>query len=272
MVSTQSAMYENHAAASVKKMQKWVLLFSLVGFSLYALVLAPLYTLLSSNISYQEAFVTYLVSYLLSISEIVVFLAVFPATVFALWRGGLLGARKVWITFSLAILGKYVLNFIMDCITDGHIPAWSYFVDKDLPIILPNFLMELGQYALIVLVSVWIIHAKKRKWQMEFLLDEKKAGSERSLAFPIHRLLSFKNPMQASSFFTAVLLFLARGFSHLMYQLTQLVYLGDWEGWAVLTIDLLSDLLLAVVTYLVMVFLLSSFDKKEMQELSKEEA
>ncbi len=268
MLSTQSAIYERHAAASVKKMQKWVLLFSLIGFGLYALVLAPLYTQLASNISYQEAFVTYLVYYLLSASEIVVFLAVFPATIFAIWRGGLLGSRSVWITFSVATLGKYILNFIVDCIADGNIPAWSYFVDKDLPIILPNFLMELGQYALIVLVTAWIIHAGKRKWQMAVLLDEAGAGNERSLAFPINRLLSFRNPVQTSSLFVGVLLFVARGFSHLMYQFTQLIYAGAWEGWLVLSIDLVSDLLLGIIAYFVMILLLSSFDKKEMQKLS----
>ena len=269
MLSNQSSLYERHAAEAVKKMQKWVLLVSVIGFGLYALVLAPIYTQLSSNIAYQEAFVTYLVYYLLSASEIAVFLVVFPATVFALWRGGLLGSRGVWITFSAATLGKYLLNFLMDCIADGNVPSWSYFVDRDLPIILPNFLMELGQYVMIVLVSAWIIKAKKRKWQVDVLLDEKTAGNERSLAFPITRILSFKNPVEASSFFTGALLFVARLFSHLMYQLTQLVYTGEWEGWAVLSLDFVSDLLLGVITYLVMVFLLSSFDRKEMQELSE---
>ena len=269
MTSPQSVTYENHAAASVKRMQKWVLFFSLIGFGLYALVLAPLYIQLSSNIAYRDALVTQLVSYLLSASEIVVFLAVFPATVFAVWRGGLLGSRSVWITFSLATLGKYLLNFIMDCITDGNVPSWSYFIDKDLPIILPNFLLELGQYAIIVLVATWIIRARKRKWQMDVLLDETGAGNERALAFPILRLFSFKNPVQASSFFVSVFLFVARGLSHLMYQLTQVVYTGKWEGWAVLSIDLVSDLILGIIAYLVMIFLLSSFDKREMQELSE---
>ncbi len=269
MDSTHPLTYEGHAAVAVKKMQGWLLVTSLVGFGLYALVFAPLYTQLASNISYSEALITYVLSYALSIAELATYYIAFAVTIFAIWRGGFLGARSVWITFSLAILGKYVANFFMDCILDGSIPAWSYFVSRDLPIILPNFLLEWGQYALVVLMAALIIRGRKRKWQMDVLLDGPKAGEERSLAFPILKLLSFRNPVLASAFATAILLFVAKAFSHLMYQLAQLVYTGKFEGAAVLIMDLVSDLLLAVLAYFVMALLLSFFDKHEMQDMAK---
>lgn len=270
MDAIQPLTYEGHAAEAVKKMQRLVLLASLVGFGLYSLVLAPLYTQLAADISYSEAPITYVLSYALSIAELATYFVAFPATIFAIWRRGFLGARSVWITFSAAILGKYIANFVMDCVMDGSIPAWSYFVSKDLPIMLPNFLLEWGQYALIIFMTTLILRGRKRKWQMDVLLDGKKAGDERSLAFPILKLFSLKNPVLASSFATALLLFLAKAFSHLMYQLAQLVYTGAFEGATVLTLDLVSDLLLAVVAYFVMLLLLSSFDRREMQALAEQ--
>lgn len=262
--------YKNHAAAAVKRMYQLVLLTALIGFGLYSLVIAPLYTQLSANITYQEAAITYVLYYALSAVEIAVFFIVFPATIYAVWRGGLLGSRAVWITFSLATIGKYVLNFFMDCLTDGHIPSWQSFVDKDVPIILPNFLLELGQYVLILFMAVLIIRGRKRKWQTDVLLDGPKAGDERSLAFPVTKLFSLKNPVLASSFATSVFLFVARAISHLIYQLALLIYNGESDGTMILVIDLVSDLLLAAIAYFVMALLLSSFDKREMRDLADE--
>ncbi len=262
--------YEKHVSAAVKKMYKLVMLTALLGFGLYALVIAPLYTQLSADIAYQEAAITYVLYYALSAVELAVFFIVFPATIYAVWRGGLLGSRSVWITFALATLVKYVLNFFVDCIADGNIPSWQNFVDKDVPIILPNFLLELGQYALILFMAVLIVRGKKRKWQTDVLLDGPKAGDERSLAFPIVKLFSLKNPVLASAFATSLFLFIARAVSHLIYQLALLIYNGESEGTMVLIIDLVSDLLLAAIAYFVMVLLLSSFDKREMRDLADE--
>lgn len=268
MNQSRSISYEDHASDAVGHMQKLVLLVSLVGFSLYSIVLVPIFTQLNADIAYQETFMTYFLYYAYKAVELAVFFIVFPATVFAVFRGGLWGSRSVWITFILTTLWKYVANFAMDCIVDGAIPSFDFFVNRDLPIILPLILMELGQYIFILLISALIIQRKKNEHQLDHLLDADKAGDVRSIAFPITKIFTLKNPVQASSFAAAVFLFVARAFSHLMYQLAQLVNTGDWEGSIILTVDLVSDLLLSAILYFVMVLLLSTFDKREVQALS----
>ena len=265
---SQLLTYEDHAAVAVKRISRLVLFLSLIGYGLYSLLLVPLYTQLSANISYQDAAVTYILYYAFKGLELAVFFAVFAATIFAVFRRGFWGSRSVWITFSVATIVKFLANFIMDCIFDGSVPSFTYFVSKDLPIILPNLLMELGQYAIVLFMAVLILGRSKKKWEMNVLLDGDLAGGIRSTAFPMAKLLSFKNPVQVSTFATAILIFVTRAFSHLLYQLAQIVYIGDWEGPLVLTVDLVSDLLLAAIAYFVMVLLLSAFDRREMEALS----
>lgn len=269
MVNDQSITYESNATAAVKHIHRLVLWVSVIGFGLYSLVLAPLYTQFASDIVYQEAAITYILYYAYAAVEIAVFCIVFPATVYAVWRSGFVGSRSVWITFALATLGKYLLNFFMDCLIDGSIPSPHIFLSSDLPIILPNLLMELGQYVMVLLLTCLIIRGRKRKWHTQLLLDDGKAGDERSLAFPITKLISFKNPVQASSFAIAVFMLIARILTHLMYQLTLLVYTGKSEGALILAVDMISDVLLAAIIYFVSVLLLSSFDRREITDLAK---
>lgn len=264
-----SLTYESHAPKAVKRMAKWVLLTSVIGFGLYALVLAPLYTQLSSDIVYQESLITYLLYYAYTAAELVTFCLVFPATVYAVWRGGLKNSRSVWITFLVATVCKYLANFIMSCITDGYVPSWTGLVRDDLPIILPNLLLELGQYVIVVMLAWLIIRRRKRKWQMDVLLDGKAAGDERSLAFPITRLLSFKNPVQASAFAVSVFMMIARVITHLVYQLALLIYNGESDGALIITLDMISDVLLGGIIYFVMLWLMAGFDKREMTDMAK---
>ena len=76
MNKLQSSTYETNSAPAIKKMQRLVMLASIIGFGLYSLVFAPLYAQLSANVVYQEAFVTYLLYYAMTAVEIAVFVVV----------------------------------------------------------------------------------------------------------------------------------------------------------------------------------------------------
>ncbi len=268
MPQSPSVIYSSHAPLAVQAVKKWLLIVSAIGFGLYAAVLNPLYTQLDSNIIYQEAIITYVLYYLLHGVEIAVFFAAFAATVYAIWRVGFVKSSSVWVTYHIATVAKFFLNFIMDCIMDGSVPSPNFFFNRDLPKILPLLLLELAQYWIIILIAALIIRRKKRKWQLDVLLDGDLAGDERSLAFPITKLFRLKNPVQAASFGIAVFFGIVRVLMHLYYQLVLLVYTNKTDGALVITVDMVSDIVLSVVAYLVIVLLLSSFDKKEITALA----
>lgn len=268
MSQSPSELYSSHATQAVQAMKKWLWIVSAIGFGLYAAVLNPLYTQLDSNVTYQESFITYVLYYLLHGVEIAVFFAAFSATVYAIWRVGFAKSSSVWVAYHIATVAKFLLNFLMDCIMDGSIPSPDFFFNRDLPKILPLLLLELAQYWGVILIAVLAIRGKKRKWQLDVLLDGDQAGDERSLAFPITKLFRLKNPVQAASFGIALFFGVVRVLMHLFYQLVLLVYTNKTDGALIITVDMISDVALALVAYLVMIWLLSSFDKKEITELA----
>lgn len=260
--------YSAQAKDAVRRMHRLVILVSAIGYALYSLIVAPLYTQLASNVVSQNALITNILYYIIPAIDIIVFFIVYPATVYAIWRGGLVGGFRVPLTFALITLAKYVANFFMTCLTDGGLPSLSYFLESDLPVIAPTFLLELLQYALIIFCACLIIRKRKKAWQYQVLLDESAAGDERSLAFPVKKLFSYANPMQWSSFAAALIFFVGRVAMHLIYQVALLVYNGSWDGAAVLAFDLISDFILSAVAYFVMLLLLSSFDRRDVERLA----
>lgn len=268
MPQSPSELYSSHATQAVQSAKKWLWIVSAIGFGLYAAVLNPLYTQLDSNVTYQESFITYVLYYLLHGVEIAVFFAAFAATVYAIWRVGFAKSSSVWVAYHIVTVAKFLVNFVMDCIMDGSIPSLDFFFNRDLPKILPLLLLELAQYWGVILIAVLAIRGKKRKWQMDVLLDGDQAGDERSLAFPITKLFGLKNPVQAASFGIALFFGVVRVLMHLYYQLVLLVYTNKTDGALIITVDMISDVALALVAYLVMIWLLSSFDKKEITELA----
>lgn len=269
MEKTQPLTYENHARTAIRNVWLLTALISLVGVLLWSLVLAPLYIQLASDYVYQGALITNILGYLLDIVDATVFFVTFPALIYGVWRGGLLGSWPIWTTASVTVILKHTLNFVMTCVTDGSIPSWDIFLNDDLPLIVPNILMELGQYVVIVLLSFLFIFGKKRQWRINVLVDGDAAGDERSLAFPFTKIVSFKNPLQATAFVFSILYLLFWVYQHLIYQLARLVNGLGWEGPAMLVTDLISDLLLAGIAYFVMLLLLSHYDRKEMNAMAK---
>lgn len=270
MEKIQHLTYKNHAGTAIKRVWLLTTVISGAGVLLWSLVLAPLYVQLSSDYVYQGSWITNILGYLLDIVDATVFLTTFPALIYGVWRKGLLGSWPIWTTASVFVILKHVLNFVMTCVTDGAIPSWSIFLREDMPLIMPNILMEIGQYLVVILLAFLFIFFKKRKWQIDVLIDGNAAGDERSLAFPFTKIVSFKNPLQGTAFVFSILYFLFWVYQHLLYQLALLVNGLGWDGTVVLVTDLIFDLLLAGVAYFVMLMMLSYYDRKEMNALAKE--
>ena len=269
MEKLQPFTYQNYAKTAVKRVWLFTTLISAAGVILWSLVLAPLYLQLASDYRYQGSLLVNILGYLLDIVDATVFFVTFPALIYGLWRGGLRGSWPIWTTASLTVLLKYILNFIMTCITDGFIPSWHIFINEDLPLILPNILIELGQYLVIMLLALLFIYGKKRQWKINVLIDGKAAGDERSLAFPFTKVVSFKNPLQGAAFVFSILYFLFWVYQHLLYQLVLAVNGVGWDGPVILITDLISDLLLSSIAYFVMLLLLSYYDRKELTAMAE---
>ena len=260
--------YQKQAPEAISRMRTFVLILSGIVYGLYALVLAPIYTQLSANVVYQDTLVTTILYYLLPALDLAVFMGVYAAVIYAIWRGGFRKAWSVPLAFVLMTLGKYLLNFFMTCLTDGGFPSFDIFMEEDLPLMAQSLLLEYLQLALVVLSATLVCHRRLNRYH-QAMLSSAHPTDERPLAFPMKKMISFKNPTQWSALMSSLILLLGRWYMHAVYQLALIVFNGEPDSMALIVFDFTSDLLIAVVAYFVMILLLSYFDRKDMERLAE---
>jgi hypothetical protein len=80
---------------------------------------------------------------------------------------------------------------------------------------------------------------------------------------PFDRLLSWKNPLQRSALFMALVVFCLRFSTHMIYQITLFLNTGISDGWLVMLLDLISDIFIGVIFYFVAMLLINRFYGKD---------
>lgn len=257
---------------SVRRMCRLTVLISAICFAATSFVLAPIYIKYASDIVYAEAWWVYLLYFLTEegLVDLAVFAVCYPAAIYAVWRAGFKGALRVPVAFALITLGKFMVNFFMTSIVDGALPSASEFFRFDLPYIGVMYLMEIAQYAVVILLTLWI----KRRYLRCAAEAELTPGMPAPVApgYTFDRLFSVKNPVQRSALLMAVLLFAVRVVMHQVYQYTLYVTSGYTDGLLAMVLELFSDLFIGVILYFVALLLLSRFYRKDAESAEADEA
>lgn len=249
---------------TVRRMLKTVFLTAALGFGVKAILLHPLFIQLASNVAYQNAWYTNILYYLIDggLIDLAVFAVCYPATAFAVWKDGLKESRPVITAFSLITVCKFPLNYIMSCLTDTGFPDLDELL-RDLPPILLTLVLELLQYAIVIAL---ITLAKKRYENRAGYAELRGKLTETETpdpVFPFTKLVSLRNPLQFTAFWTSVLLFLSRELGYHVYEITLYVNFGSTDGWADMLLNLLGDAAVGVLIYFAAILLLPRFHSKD---------
>lgn len=239
-----------------------VCLLNVAFLVLYCAVLAPLYVNLASNVLYQGAWWLNLLGILLDILELAVLVICYPVTVYALWRGRFRYGKSVVIAFTLFTLAKYVCNYVANCITDGALPSGSVLLD-DVLLLLPGLLAELIPYW--IMVALACFHMSRWRKKQESTHAQAVLNGEvltPTDPLPLGKLFNFRNPVQRSLFDMALMVLLTRLASHLIYQMTLIAWVGAPDNGLQVAVDLIGDVVVSVVTYLVGLLLVNSLHQK----------
>ncbi len=251
--------------AVVRRMLRFTLLVAAIGFGLRAIVLSPIYIRFASDVAYADDWWVILLYYLTDggLCDLTVFALCYPATLYAIWVAGFKRAVSVPVLYAILTVVKFILNFIMSCITDSALPQFSDFVSGDLPIILAMVLLELLQYALMILIMIiW-----RSRYENRVALAAAATELGRDMppplpAFPLRRLVDMKNPVQGTAFLTALILFIGRLAMHQIYQYALYITSGYTDGIVVMLVDLLLDIFISVLFYFSFLLLLPRFHEK----------
>lgn len=258
-----------HTQLSVRRMCRLTVLISAICYAITSFVLAPIYIKYASDIMYAEAWWVYLLYYLTEegLMDLVVFAVCYPATIYAVWLVGLKQAIRVPVSFALITLGRFIANFFMTSIVDGALPSAGEFFSFDLPYIGVLYLLEMLQYALVILLTVLVKRRYERKREEAALLSAADATVPETALFTFTRLLSVKNPVQLSALLMAAVLFVLRVAQHQIYQYTLYITSGYTDGFVIMALDLISDIFVAVIAYFVALLLLSRFCRKDTEAM-----
>ena len=259
------------AKLACRRMMWITLAVSVACMVLYSIVLIPLYNGVSSNVLYDNTALPTVLYILMQSVEPIWFFAVYPVLFYALWRGGLRGARASLVSFGGCVLGKYVLNFTMTCVDEGALPSLTRFFEKDLPIIGGLILLELVQHVLVMLAACLWLRSYRRAfpWPAEGMTDRDAFLAARGNVFPLGKLPILQNPVMLMALSAAVIVLVGRLCNHLIYPMTLIFYNGWSYSGKVILLDVVADLVICAIGYLVSLLLLSFFDRRETVRLSE---
>ena len=255
----------------LKKIKLWTLLVLAVGFGCYVGVLAPLNIQLTTDTIYSDwMWLGKLCGYALEIIDIAVFLWVYAATAYIWYRGrwkaaaGLSGIYVGLVFFKY--IGNYVIGFLNENITW---PTWSDLSSGfdigmlfryttwptgnvlvvDLLLIGMEVGLELVQYAAVTLCAVLVFGVYGTKF-----------NGTREL-FPFTNWLNLKNPVLQWSTLAAGVMVMFRWGIYLYFWIGSYGFPQQPAEWVVIVGELLSDVLIGVIVYFVMVLLMQLFDR-----------
>ena len=247
---------------TVRRMTRLTVLVSALIFGISSLVLIPVYIQLSSNIATKDSLFTWILYYLTDegLLDLCVFAVCYPAAIYAVWQVGLKKAMRVPVAFSLITLGRFVLNYIMNAITDKALPGFQKFWEEEFFMIAALYVLEILQYALPILFAVLL----KRRYEQK--QAEREAWGEDTrqpeALFLFARLFSFKNPVQLSAFLMGAVIFVFSFAAHQIYQYALFITSGSTDGLLYMALDFFSDLFVAVILYFIALLLIQRFHRK----------
>lgn len=257
-------MSVNKNKSAARRMLRTVFCVAALGFGIKSLILHPVFIQLASNVAFQNAWYTNILYYLIDggLIDLAVFAVCYPATAYSIWKDGMKESRPVVLSFSLITACKFVLNYLMSCLTDTGFPDVDEFL-RDLPPILLLLLLELLQYAAVIA----LIFLAGKRYESRVTAAELRGKLTETQApapvFPMTRLVSFRNPLQFTAFWTSVILFLSRELGYHVYEITLYLNFGSTDGWADMLLNLLGDIAIGVLVYFAAILLLPRFHSKE---------
>lgn len=262
-----------NASPAIRRLFRLTLLCAALGFGIKSFLLSPLYVSLASNVLYSNAWWMEILYQLTSggLIDLAVFAICYPATLYAVRREGFSRSLSIPIVFSALTLAKFVANFFVTAVADQALPDIEEFLTADLPMILVMFLLEWIQYILVVLIAIFVrwrydVRARRVAENARLLPEHRKSCKAPSPDFPFRKIYDRYNGLQRGALLSAIMVVLGRVVMHLIYQITLFVNFGSSDGWVVMLIDLISDLVVGVIFYLVAVLLMMRFYRAEQKD------
>ena len=261
-------MARSRKSPTLRRLLKLAILVSALGFGIKALILHPLFIQLDANVVHKYEWYTTVLYYLIDggLIDMAVFTLCYPTALYAVWKEGLKQAKSLPVAFSLVTLGKFLVNYVMTCVTEGSIRLSASVILTDLAMILTMLILELMQFWIPIAVLCVLKRRYEERVAAAALRAEMTETTPPAPVLPISRLLALRNPLQFSALLYSIILFLGLEISYHTYQLTLYRYYGETDGWLNMLVNFLTDLTFGVALYFIALLLFNRFHSRETAE------
>ena len=185
----------------------FVLLFFLLLNSLFALVLAPLYSRAASDIAFGFDYLPDILDAVILVVHLISFFFGYAVTIYSLFRFSFKKTVPTVIIIAAMTVYKYGMNLIAGWFIYDVIPTSSAELNLSIMSVVSNTALELLQYAVIICVSYAVIKRAMPAFELQKKQHEKLGNAEfemRECVFPFSSVISKKNPLQKSALYSAV--------------------------------------------------------------------
>ena len=219
-----------------------------VLYSLLCFVISPIYVSVIYNIAYDGTALPDFLNYLGNFTEILASAVFYGVLCYIIYRFGAYFCRKAILIFAGANLYKYTASAIMGWVSDGSVPRYWYI---ELLTAIYYTLLELVTFAI-----VWFI--------IKMIADESRKEQRiprytRQEAFPILNMLDLKNSLVRASFFSAVAILSVK---IVIKVLNDVITVSKITNVWLMLVSYFSNVLFAVVSFFVMIFVLMIINDK----------
>lgn len=213
--------------------------------SVNSFILLPLNISMSNNIIYQLSAFPLILSFLSTLTELLVFWIALAVLVYAISTIGFRSCRSLMIIYGASIFYKHAVNLIIDSVTKGE------FISSLLGSTAFNVFIELAIAAFAILFTRRFI-----------TVNAGLAIKERVALFPFERLFDLDNPVQKSAFVASLAITVPRIFSRIIYDIV-IGLPSDLKDALWMVAYYLLDVVTGVIGYLIMILLIMSFRQKQ---------
>ena len=222
-----------------------------VLYSIYSLVILPIYIASLYNIAYEGTVTPDLLNYLAKTVEMVALAIFYGVVCYGMYRLGNLKMRSIAWVFVGGNLYKYTCNTLMTWKDGGSIPLeWGW----DILNVIYYTAMEMITFALVWFLTKAIIERYREK-----CIVFEKVGKKAERVFPFSGIYKKGNCLMFSAFISSLLIFGLKFLSKVINDLLTVKQLNDIT---LMIVAYALLLLFGIVCYFVMIFTMMTLDEK----------
>ncbi len=225
---------------------------------LVGLILAPIYTNISSDVLYKDSYLSEILYYLQKLIMYSVYPVVFSLIIYSIYRFSLSGNKPAFILPISFIFIKNLINFIFDWIGRSY--------DNTMLISVTVYIfIDLVQISAVALIGEGLITPKVKEAKIRQKASNALGIEEKTVdTLPFRTLLNPKNPVLLTAFIGSAVMTGFTVFSRIRFDMLNPIY--GTEDIVTMILYYALDIASLFITYLIITFLLITYLPKEEKE------